>query len=315
MQGKYIHRGNRPLLSAIARLGAASLLLGLLAGCASTREMTPREAALVAPVEAMIIPPPGGPGIVRVVSSTFPNAIRQDIFLQTQARTAGENKISLVQFAGKSGDGSDSSLSDIPFSQVNLTEEALAAWPDAGMAVSPYYVQNDYGPFGYAIGRPGNGDACIYAWQRIKPILKPSGAIDRGAITVRLQLCKRGAGEQELLEVMYRLRLNSDVLPPLSAPAAIGLIANSIRPVGAAGFSKVIDIPDPVVSRPARSRPVPQAVPAPAAVPVVMAPPPGAPLVPSPTGVPASSAPPRGGPIVPLPPSSTVAVPSPSSSN
>ena len=261
------------------------------------------------PVDAMIIPPPGGPGIVSVVSTTFPNAVRQDISLSTQARSAGENKISIVQFVGRGGDGSDAALRDIPFTEINLTEEALAAWPDTGMAVSPYYVQNDYGPFGYAIGRPANGDACIYAWQRIEPALKPSGAIARGAIFVRLQLCKQGASEQELVEVMYRLRLNSSVHAPRGAPAAIGRIATPIRPVGAEGFANVIDVPAP--ARAARSAPAPapaQVVQstAPAVVPVSIAPPPGAPIVPSP-GPSAGS----GAPTVPRPPGSTIVVPRP----
>jgi len=173
-----------------------------LAGCATTSELPTREARIINPAEAVIIPPPGGPGIATVVSTTFPNAIRQDISLVTQARTAGENKISVILFQGAGGDGSDARLRDVPFTNVNLTQEALAAWPGSGMAVSPYYVQNAYGPFGYAIGKPGNGDTCIYAWQRIEPTLRPSGGTDRGTIVIRLQLCRQNATERQLLEVM-----------------------------------------------------------------------------------------------------------------
>ena len=286
-----------------------ALCVGMLVGCASTRDLPPQEARIVAPVDAMIVPPPGGPGIINVVSTTFPNAIRQDISLATQARSTGENKITVIQFVGSGGDGSDAALKDIPFTQVNLTAEALAAWPDSGMAVSPYYVQNDYGPFGYAIGRPANGDVCIYAWQRIAPSLKPSGAVDRGTINVRFQMCRRGAGEQELLEVMYRLRLKASVHQPGGAPAAIGRIAAPIRPIGAEGFSNVIDVPAPAPAR--RAAPT-AAAPSPAVTPVPATPPPGAPIVPSPggsnTGQPGSS-----GPTVPRPPGSGVIVPRPGS--
>lgn len=282
----------------------------MLVGCAATRDLPPQEARIVAPVDAMIVPPPGGPGIINVVSTTFPNAIRQDISLATQARSTGENKIAIIQFVGAGGDGSDAALRDIPFTQVNLTAEALAAWPNSGMAVSPYYVQNDYGPFGYAIGRPSNGDVCIYAWQRIAPGLRPSGAVARGAINVRFQMCKRNASEQELLDVMYRLRLKANVHQPGSAPAAIGRIAAPIRPIGAQGFSNVINVPAPA--------PAPPAAPAtPALAPVVTAPapitpPPGAPIVPSPGG--SSVTQPGGsGPVVPPPPDSGVIVPRPGS--
>lgn len=277
-----------PVFQAVRFGMGAALLATLLGACASTRELPPQEARIVAPVDAMIIPPPGGPAIVNVVSTTYPNAIKQDISLATQARSVGENKISLIQFVAKGGDGSGSELRDIPFTQVNLTEEALKAWPNTGMAVSPYYVQNDYGPFGYAIGRPPNGDTCIYAWQRIEPSLRPSGAVERGAISIRLQLCKRGASEQELVEVMYRLRLNSSVHAPRSAPPAIGRIHNSIRPVGAQGFANVIDVPAPrAPSRPAavvQAVAAPAPTPVPVAQPVAITPPPGAPIVPSPGG-------------------------------
>ncbi|SFV28078.1 Cellulose biosynthesis protein BcsN [Devosia crocina] len=266
--------------------------------------MPASEAESVRPTKAMILPPPGGPAIVNVVSTTFPNAVRQDIWLATEARSTGENKISIIRFTGRGGDGSDAALQDIPFTQVNLTEEALAAWPDSGMSVSPYYVQNAYGPFGYAIAKPANGDTCLYAWQRIEPLLKPSGAIDRATVIIRVQMCRRGVSEQAVLDIMYRLRLNLDVFPPMRAPANIGAIAAPIKPVGVGGFAEVIPSQRPAAPPVVRAQPVVQAVaaPAPPALPV---PPPGAPIVPSPTGASAGSplvpTPTGGGPIVPSP--------------
>lgn len=286
-----------------------ALCVGMLAGCASTTDLPPQEARIVAPVDAMIVPPPGGPGIINVVSTTLPNAIRQDISLATQARSTGENKITLIQFVSRGGDGSDAALKDIPFTEVNLTAEALAAWPNSGMSVSPYFVQNDYGPFGYAIGRPANGDVCIYAWQRIAPGLKPSGAVDRGTITVRFQMCKRGASEQELLEVMYRLRLKASVHQPRSAPQAIGRIAAPIRPVGAEGFSNVFDIPSAAPTPP--SAPAAPA-PTPVVIPAAITPPPGAPIVPSPSGS-NTNQPGGSGVTVPRPTGSGIIVPRPGS--
>jgi hypothetical protein len=304
MQGRMNSRGRGIFPARLIQLGLVTFALATTIGaCSTTQELPAREARIVAPVEAMIIPPPGGPGIVRVVSAVFPNAVRQEIFLATQARTVGENKISVIQFIGKGGDGSDARLRDIPFTQVNLTEEALEAWPATGMAVSPYYVQNSYGPFGYAIGKPPNGDTCIYAWQRIAPTLRPSGATDRGAVTIRLQLCRLGASEQELVEIMYRLRLNSSVFPPAAAPAAIGRIAAPIRPIGAEGFAQVIEAPRPVrAPQPPARQPA-----APVAAPIVNQPLPGAPIVPSPASVGSRAS----GPLVPRPPQTTVVVPPP----
>ncbi|QQR38630.1 cellulose biosynthesis protein BcsN [Devosia rhizoryzae] len=287
-----------------------------LSGCATTTELPPSEARLIVASDAVIIPPPGGPAIVSVVSTTFTNAVRQDIFLATNARTAGENKMSVILFAGEGSDGDDSGLRDIPFTQVNLTEEALAAWPNSGMAVSPYFVQNAYGPFGYAIGKPPTGDTCIYAWQRIAPTLKPSGALDRGTVTIRLQLCQQGATEQQLVEVMYKLRLDASLFPPGRAPAAIGAIGVPIRPVGAGGFAEVIPTaPAPAPARAPRANPV-RAVVTPAVVttPAVVIPTPaaGAPIVPPPTATSSSGAASQAGPTVPRPPASpSVIVPAP----
>lgn len=311
MQAHENSRGKGLPLGKALRLCSVPLLVAAISACATTKELPPSEATVVAPVEAMIVPPPGGPGIVTVVSTTFPNAVQQEISLVTQARTAGENKITILQFVGEGGDGSDARVRDIPFTNVNLTLEALTAWPGTGMAVSPYYVQNQYGPFGYAIGRPSNGDTCIYAWQRIAPSLNPSGSVKRGAINVRLQLCKRNSSEEELLEVMYKLRLKGNVHTPLSAPAAIGRIAAPIRPVGAQGFAEVIPIARPAAPAPA-AQPAPRPTPV-VTAPVAIVPPPGAPIVPSPTGTGTRIGTGGSGPLVPPPPSGGVVVPPPPS--
>jgi len=279
--------GNKTLLLDCSwRMLAAGAAMLILAACATNKtDLTPQLARAVAPNEALIFAPIGGPAMLGIVETVYPNARRQEISLATEARTPGQNKITVVLFEGKSGDGSDAAIKDIPFTQVNLTEEALAAFPTSGMGVSPYFVQNDYGPFGYAVGKPANGDTCIYAWQRIEPALKPSGAIARGAVTVRLQLCDSRRSEQSLLGVMYQLRINVGVFPPARANPAIGLRPIEIRPVGAAGFVETVKSqPAPQVTRRAApavtAAPVAQAVPA-----AVITPPAGAPIVPLPSGM------------------------------
>jgi hypothetical protein len=277
------------------RLVLTSVLMAVLvAGCAHQPDLTPQVATSVAANQALIFPPIGGPGILGIVETTHSNAVTQEISLATEARTPGQNKITVTLFQGKGGDGSDAGLVDIPFTQVNLTQEALAAWPNSGMAVSPYYVQNAYGPFGYAVGRPSTGDTCLYAWQRIEPALKPSGAIARGAVVVRLQLCDSRRSEESLLGVMYQLRINAPVNEPSRASRQIGRIAIPMKPEGAAGFVPVVK----PASRPAPSRPRQPA--APAAVPAATIPP-GAPIVPLPGGS-------TNSPIVPPPTAATTSV-------
>ena len=289
------------------RMIATGTALLMLTACAANKtDLTPQLARAVAPNQALIYAPLGGPAMLGIVETVYPNARRQEISLATDARTAGQNKITVVLFEGKGGDGSDAAIKDIPFTQVNLTEEALAAFPTSGMGVSPYYVQNDYGPFGYAVGKPANGDTCIYAWQRISPTLKPSGALDRGAVTVRLQLCDRTRSEQSLLDVMYQLRINAGIFPPARANPLIGRRPVEIRPEGSAGFVETVkSAPARQVTRrttPAPSAPVAQAVPA-----AVITPAPGSPIVPLPSGMTVPSASPLPSAAVPC----TTVIPSP----
>lgn len=241
-----------------------------------------------------MFPPPGGPAIVSVIETTFANAIRQEISLATEARTPGENKISIVLFKAKGGDGNNGVLADTPLVDIDLLAEARAAWPQANMQPSSFYVQNDYGPFGYAAGRSPTGDTCVYAWQRIKPTQRPSGGIKRGTVAIRLQLCDKGRSEESLLGAMYQLRLNADVFDPWRAPAQIGRIFVPMKPYGVEGFSAVTT-PAPI--KPAvrqNAQPVVRQD-------VIASPPPGAPIVPAPGGAVSGSP----GPLVPPPPSSS----------
>jgi hypothetical protein len=221
---------------AAGALVAAGLVL---AGCASTSTQTPRTATKVPLSEAMIFPPPGGPALLSIVETNYANATRQDIALATNARTPGENKISITRFLGRGGDGNDGELSDSP--TVDLYAEASAAWPDVSMMVSPFYVQNFYGPFGYAVGGAPTGDKCVYAWQRIAPSLNPSGSTRRGTVTIRLQLCDRASSEQNLLRMMYQMRLRDPVFEPWRASPIIGEAGAPLLPQSGEGFVNVLD--------------------------------------------------------------------------
>lgn len=260
-----------------------------LAGCSQQPPLEPRRAQTIAPTQAFIFPPPGGPGIVGVIETTFANAYRQEIALATEARTPGENKITVTMFKAKGGDGNFGTLPDTPLVEIDLMNEARAAWPQANMKPSPFYVQNDYGPFGYAVGRAPTGDTCVYAWQRIDPSRKPSGGIDRGAIAVRLQLCDKSRSEESLLGVMYQLRINGGVFEPWRAPAQIGRIFVPIKPYGVEGFATVAQPSQANAKKPAQPTGTKAVVPTP---------PPGAPIVPAPGAV-------NSGPIVPAPPGSS----------
>lgn len=291
--------------AALALACAAALIA--LAGCASTRAVQePRTATTVPLSEAMIFPPPGGPGLLSVVETNYANAVHQDIALATSARTPGENRISITRFLAAGGDGNDGELADRELSQIDLYAETAAAWPQVQLLRSPFYVQNLYGPFGYAVGGAPTGDTCVYAWQRIEPTLRPSGSIARGAVSIRLQLCDRTQDEQTLLNVMYQMRLRDPVYAPARASILIGTPGAVILPQSPYGVANVLDLPEaqptPTPVAPQQpSQPAAPATPAPAPQPDPV---PTGPTVPLPGGggtqVPA---PVPGGPVVPLPPS------------
>lgn len=75
----------------------------------------------------------------------------------------------------------------------NIGTEMRQLFPGVRMARSPYYVQNRYGPFGYAVGRSSSGDTCLYAWQRLT-----STGPGREPLAVELQLQLPFLHEDEL---------------------------------------------------------------------------------------------------------------------
>lgn len=285
-------------------VGIVAVCLAL-PGCSTTSVQTPRTATTVPLSNAMIFPPPGGPALLSVIETNYANAVRQDIALATNARTPGENKISITRFLDEASNGNNGELADSP--TVDLHAEASQAWPEVSMMVSPFYVQNLYGPFGYAIGGAPSGDKCIYAWQRIAPSLRPSGAVRRGTVTIRLQLCDHTSAEQNLLRMMYQMRLRDPVFEPWRASPAIGEAGVPLLPQSAEGFSNVLDLRE---AQPPRSQtqvrqvstspePTPAPTPAPAPRPI---PEPTGPIVPLPGAGGTEPGAPAGGVIVPPPP-------------
>jgi len=150
------------------------------------------------------MPPPGGPAIVGVVERTRGNGVEQTVALSTSSRIPGQNYLR-VHFFGPQG-----STPDVPgatFRTINesdLRREIARAAPGVRMVRAATFLQNTYGPFGYASGRAQNGDTCLFAWQQIRSPSTSSG-IGRGfgMIQVRLRLCDSQATARQMLNTMY----------------------------------------------------------------------------------------------------------------
>jgi len=224
----------------------------------------------VDPSRALVTLPPGGPSIVSVTQRSYDNAVSQTIALSTRGRTPGENAIyvafltaaDLPETAGVEG----RLLPDPSIEDFAIAREMEERLPGLAMAPSAAYVQNSFGPFGYAFGRSSAGEGCLYAWQRIASgdsVFRPKS----GVISVRIRICETGASEASLLRLVYGYSINAslrrsgwdpigDTPPP---PAGLGEAGAPIYPIPQASFPEETERPlasaRPRTARPARSQP------------------------------------------------------------
>jgi hypothetical protein len=195
------------------------------AGCATNGSIKQSgESELVDSERAMVMPPPGGPAIVGVVQKGYENGLEQTLSLATSSNVPGQNYMR-VAFVGGRGEGS-SQLSYRPFRAGLLQQEIARAAPGVRLSRSPTFLQNSYGPFGYAFGHGRRGDACLYGWQQIRSGSQNRGTpTDLGMIQVRLRLCDNHATDEELLSVLYGYTItgsfDGQLWNPFGRPTAI----------------------------------------------------------------------------------------------
>ncbi|MBS7538381.1 cellulose biosynthesis protein BcsN [Ancylobacter lacus] len=202
--------------------------------------------------EALVLPEPGGPRVITVLETRYLNALEQEIILATNSVAPGQNAFHVTFFGPVDGrTGRENILSYDRLDEDELDRQMEQALPNVYMRRSNYFVQNRYGPFGYAIGRGGSNDMCIYAWQRIQSQV-PVNVLgrDRGVLSLRYRFCQTGATEQTLLRGMYRYSINGYFLPrswqpygrPMGEPDGIGRIGGPLAfPTGVEGDATVLD--------------------------------------------------------------------------
>jgi hypothetical protein len=158
---------------------------------------------------AIILPPPGGPAIVAVLQRTFLNGVSQEIALATASSTAGQNAfhVSLINDPVTQSE-IDDTLTIPRLTQELVQKEMAERLPGIDMSTSLIYVQNKYGPFGFATGRTPSGDLCLYAWQRIETN-EPAIFTPGGIVSIRLRLCDADATAEQLLRTMYGFTISA----------------------------------------------------------------------------------------------------------
>lgn len=295
-----------------------------LAACGQTTTIERASLAVKADAhEAVALPPPGGPAVISVIERRFSNAIQQDIILSTSATTPGQNMLRVQMFGSIGVDGGDTALSDRQPSYSEISREMRQLLPGVAMQRSDLYAQNSYGPFGYAVGRSGRNDLCLYAWQRIGAGRSDATLASRGSIQVRLRLCQSGAHEEGLLAVMYGYTINAALAGEawnpygLVSPAdpRLGRTGQPVHPFNLSGpamiaVAKPVAAPQP--RSPAVARPVVQRTPlAPAVAPKPV--PANAPVVPPPPSATAPAAPTTSNNAISVQPAAPVVPPPPAS--
>ncbi len=188
----------------LSRLVSTLSVVAALAGCSSSGSVRQTNGPeLMQKEEALVMPPPGGPAIVGVVGRARGNGEQQTVYLATSSSVPGQNYFR-IEFHGGSGAADAPGLAYRTLSEASLRREMAAAIPSARLVRSSEFLQNAYGPFGYAAGRGASGDACLYGWQQIRS-RSTSGGIGRdfGMIQIRVRLCDSHATERQLLNVMY----------------------------------------------------------------------------------------------------------------
>ncbi|WP_051355468.1 cellulose biosynthesis protein BcsN [Mesorhizobium erdmanii] len=237
--------------------------VAVLAGCAGPAPIVnPSGTSLASAETAFAFPPPGGPAITAILERRFTNATQQDILLSTSAHTPGQNTLRVQLFGpvdtSLAGQGR---LRDGYLPIGDLGSEMRQMLPGIRMQRSPYYVQNKYGPFGYAVGRAASGDTCLYGWQRISSTgVTQTWIGNKGSVQVRLRLCDQGASEQKLLDIMYGYTITSYFKSrnwnpygePVAPDESLGKPGHPIYPVGVTRFE--------TVTAPASAKPAPRIV-------------------------------------------------------
>jgi len=247
----------------------ASLCLAV-AGCGehkldSSELVTASRFVSVDPSRALIVLGPGSLPTTGVTQRSYENAVSQVISLRTRGRTPGENTIHAAFLTAADlpdSTGVEGNLMKEPgIDDFSIAQEMEERLPGVAMAPSAVFVQNRYGPFGYAFGRSAAGDACIYVWQRMASgdsIFLPRS----GVISVRIRVCDPAATEASLLRLAYDYSLNASLRRPGWNP-----IGDAPSPAAGLGGAGAPIYPLPQASFPVTSERRPVSRPRPAGAP------------------------------------------------
>jgi hypothetical protein len=265
----------RGVAGPVAKAFGASWLALLAAGCGEQRfsgdELVTASRAVAVDVgRALALPPAGSLPVIGVTQQTYENGVAQTISLATRGRTTGENALYVAFLTAADlpeGAGVEGNLLKEPgIDDFAIAKEMDERLPGVAMAPSSAFVQNKYGPFGYAFGRGAGGEACLYAWQRLArgdSLFRPRS----GLISLRVRVCDPAGTEVSLLRLAYEYSLNARLRRSGWNP--VGDAPSPSPDLGEAGAPIYPQQPQPffdeLPQRPRAARPRPERRPRPAA--------------------------------------------------
>ncbi len=224
----------------VFRRGAlfAALTAGVLGGCAARPGAGVATLSSTVPAaSALVLPTPGTLSIVSVVQRQYTNAIEQQIALSTSASTSGQNFISIQAFGPAETVAMPSGgLAFKPVRHSAIQAEIRNYVPGGRLTISSNFVRNTYGPFGYAYGPGAGNDGCLYGWQQIRSDEADRNLLNSfGMLQIRLRVCQAGAGEKELVELMYGYTITGGfsgaTWNPYGTPAAVDAEVGGGKPL------------------------------------------------------------------------------------
>jgi hypothetical protein len=242
---------------------AAALAALALAGC--TARPGPGIATLsttVPAASALVLPAPGSLSIVSVIQRQYTNAIEQQIALYTSAATSGQNFISIQAFGPAETVAMPAgALAFRPVRHSIIRSEIRTYFGGRALAISPNFVRNHYGPFGYAYGRGAGDDGCLYGWQQIRADEADRNRLNSlGMLQLRLRVCQAGASEKQLVEMMYGYTIvggfSGKTWNPYGMPASVDAGIGGDKPLRVAIEEPSVVVPVPVRSERVERRPV-----------------------------------------------------------
>jgi len=245
----------------------ASVLLSVAAiavvasGCSSAPGDSRAAYEPAGPVNAPGTPmaelPAAAGGVVSVIQSEDRGVITQKVVLRGDAATWGENGAVVVVDESRRNPGDPSGAAPKP-TEAMIARELRETFPDLDMEIGLTWSRNNFGPFGYAVGRKPIGVTCLYAWQ-YAPGHAPRLLLDVSAdaadastpqwpTSVRVRLCKQNVEASALVDMVSEMA----VYPPQSTTPYFDPTFKSAEP-GARDALEATGLPGAFYLGPAKS--------------------------------------------------------------